>query len=442
MTGTAIPASAWSNLVRKNTSDGSTQNDKKIDFTKSNGKSLKAGSSSSWTGTLDAPEAGTYWVNLQLLGATGSLSIDGKTVASGSARYGALHATDGNGPLPTTDALANFRGSVTLTAGTHTVAVTETADASNAPVQVRVAWVTPSQQQANRDDAVQAAKKASVAVVFAWASASTDLSSPLAEGQDQLISDVAAANPNTVVVLNSSQPVAMPWLSKVKSVLEMWYPGDRGGYATANVLTGAVNPGGKLPFTWPASLDQEVAHQASHPERSSAGTGAQCPGFSGFATPWACAKTTYSEGVNVGYRFYIANNETPLYPFGYGLSYGSSFAYSGLQTATAKDGGETVSFKVTNTGAKTADAVPQVYLGAPTTVPSGAQFAPKALAGYDRITLGAGQSKTVSIHIPLRQLQYWSTTAGWTTAVGARSLFVSTNATTDVLQQVITVSAG
>ncbi len=111
-------------------------------------------------------------------------------------------------------------------------------------------------------------------MVFAWSTGALD--SPLPEGQDQLIADVAAVNPDTIVVLNTSDPVAMPWLSSVKAVLEMWYPGDTGGYATANVLLGRTDPAGRLPFTWPAALGQGVANQpASHPERTSNGVGRQ-----------------------------------------------------------------------------------------------------------------------------------------------------------------------
>jgi beta-glucosidase len=446
MTGTPVPASALSHdgaagLLRTD-AGGTTRTDKTLDFTASKGNPLPAGSTETWTGTLTAPENGTYWLDLQALGATGSLTVDGNSVAGLSARYGTLHATDGNGPLPTTDGIANARAQIALTAGAHSVTVTEKPDASNAPVQVRLAWVTPSQQQADHDAAVKAAKKAKTAVVFAWSSG--DLSKPLPEGQDQLISDIAAVNPDTVVVLNTSQPVAMPWLSKVKSVLEMWYPGDRGGAATAKVLLGEVNPGGKLPFTWPASLDQEVADQpATHPERTSAGadsTGKQCAASSGGGSSGAnpACVTTYSEGIDIGYRFFDATGETPLFPFGYGLSY-TSFRYSGLQTAVAADGGLTVSFKVTNTGTAAGDTVPQVYLGAPATKPAGVQFAAKSLAGYSRVGLAAGASRTVSIHVPLRQLQYWSTSAGWTTATGQRTLFVSTSARADALSTNVTI---
>jgi hypothetical protein len=149
-----------------------------------------------------------------------------------------------------------------------------------------------------------------------------------------------AVNPNTIVVLQSGQPIAMPWLSNVKAVLEAWYAGDQAGAAAADILLGKDGPAGRLPMTWPVSVDQEVAHQSSRPERSDNGVhpdGSLC-GPAGFAPDPTCL-TTYSEGLNIGYRFFDATHETPLCSFGYGLSY-TTFHYSGLQTSSAADGGE------------------------------------------------------------------------------------------------------
>jgi len=450
MTGTPVPASVLSHdgkpgLLETNTKTKATQADSQLDSTSTGKNALPAGSAYAWAGTLTVPSAGSYWLNIQSLGATAGLTVDGKlltTVGAGfgtSPRYGTVHATDGNGPLPTTDGLANGRTEIKLTAGKHTLSVTETPDASGSPVQVRLDWVTPTQQTANTAAAVAAAKKANTAVVFAWADAATDLSSPLPEGQDQLIEDVAKVNPNTIVVLNTSEPVDMPWLGKVKSVLEMWYPGDRGGYATASVLLGQTDPGGKLPFTWPTSISQEVAHQtATHPDRTSAGvtsSGALCT-----STTTATCTTTYSEGIDIGYRFFDATGETPLYPFGYGLSY-TSYRYSSLHVTPAPDDGLNVTFQVTNTGSTTGDAVPQVYLGAPDTKPAGVQFADKALAGYTRTgSLQPGQSETVTIQVPERQLQYWSTARSqWKTATGTRTLYVAANERSSQLSTQITI---
>ncbi len=234
----------------------------------------------------------------------------------------------------------------------------------------------------------------------------------------------------------------MPWLSSVKAVLEMWFPGDSGGYATANVLLGRTDPAGRLPFTWPAALGQGLANQpTSHPERTSNGVGASgnyctTPG-SPFGGP-QCT-TTYTEGIYVGYRWYDQQHLTPLYPFGYGLSY-THFGYSGLHTTAARDGGLDVAFRVTNTGIVTGDEVPQVYLGAPAGPSAGVAFADRALAAYGRITLRPGQTQLVVLHVPARQLQYWDTTASnWVTATGPRPLYVASSERATQLATTITV---
>ena len=451
MTGTPVPASALSHggqpgLLRTNTGDSTSSVVPQLDNTSSNGQALAAGSSWTWTGDLNVPVAGSYWINLGLLGAGGSISLDGTQIArtgfiNGTApRYGVLRPGD-NSVVPTTDGLDNLRTQLNLGAGAHTLTVTVAADVSGDPVQARLNWVTPAQQQANTDAAVAAARHAKTAVVFAWSTGALD--TPLPDGQDQLIADVAAANPDTIVVLNTSDPVAMPWLSSVKAVLEMWYPGDTGGYATANVLLGHTDPAGRLPFTWPAALDQGVANQpATHPERTSNGvdaTGKYCPNPGPGGPFGASCTTTYTEGIHVGYRWYDQQHQTPLYPFGYGLSY-TQFGYSGLRATPARDGGVDVAFQVTNTGSVTGDEVPQVYLGAPASPPAGVAFVDRALAAYGRITLRPGQTQTVTLHIPARQLQYWDTQSGrWVTVTGQRPLYIASNERTTQLTTTITI---
>ncbi|MFK0154709.1 beta-glucosidase [Streptomyces sp. NPDC090493] len=434
LTGTPVPASALSSaghpgLTR--TVGTATNTDPTLDFTTAGGDALAAGTTASWSGTLTAPTTGDYWLNIQSLGATSTLVVDGKTLTtvgggfSTAARYGVVHPTDGNAPAATTDGLANGRTQIHLSAGAHTLNVKTAPDVSGDPVQVRLDWVTPEQQQADHDAAVAAAKKAKTVVIFAWDTSSGDLSSGLPDGQDQLIEDIAAVNPNTIVVVQANQPIAMPWLGKVKAVLDTYYGGDQAGVAAAQLLTGEVNPSGKLPFTWPKDLGQEVAHDPEHPERSSEGVN---------------GVTTYSEGVNIGYRHFDATGQTPLYPFGYGLSY-TSFAYSALHTSNARDGGLDVTFKVTNTGRTAGTEVAQTYLGAPDKAPKGVQFAPKALAAYDRVTLKAGQTKTVTLHVPLRQLQYWSDSSRWTTALGTRSVIVGSSERDAARSQNVLISA-
>jgi beta-glucosidase len=135
-------------------------------------------------------------------------------------------------------------------------------------------------------------------------------------------------------------------------------------------------------------------------------------------------KTTYSEGVNVGYRWFDKEKIAPLFPFGYGLSY-TTFAYSGLKVEKASDGGLDVIVDLKNTGSVDSDEVPQVYLGAPSEIPTGVQFPVRALVAFDRIHLAAGEAKTVTLHVAPRQLQYWSTKEGkWVTATGKRTVSV------------------
>src|SRR5262249_47430070 len=148
-------------------------------------------------------------------------------------------------------------------------------------------------------------------------------------------------NRNTIVLLETGNPVVMPWRDKVKGIVEAWYPGQAGGQAIAEALTGKFNPSGRLPITFPADLTQTPR-----------------PGLPD--TPWGTpTKIDYSEGAEVGYRWYAKTNTTPLFPFGYGLSY-TKFALSDL----AVTGGDTVSatFTVTNTGNRDGADVPQLYL--------------------------------------------------------------------------------
>jgi beta-glucosidase len=434
--GVAVPASALPGLTR----DG--QPDAQIAHTGEH--ALPAGSSPRWHGTLRVPERGEYDLNIQALGATARLRVDGRDVywvgrgLSERPRYADVLPTDGNAPLPTRDGLANGRTRLALDAGAHALEVIAQADASGQPVQVRLAWLTPTERQRDRDEAVKLARRAKTALVFVWSGA--DLAQPLPDEQDALIHAVAGANANTVVVLHSSQPVAMPWLPEVRAVLQMWYPGDEGGPATARILRGEVDPGGRLPFTWPRSIEQTLAHQRAHPERSSEGVDGR-----GTCTAWGpntgddCGRTTYSEGVHVGYRFFDLSQQTPLYPFGYGLSY-TSFAYSALALTPREDGSLTVRFRVRNVGRRSGSVTPQVYLGAPDNVPPGVRFPARALVAFTRIELAPGAARELTLTVPARLLQYWSSTYGWQTATGTRAVYVGAHARDSALTGRITLT--
>ena len=234
------------------------------------------------------------------------------------------------------------------------------------------------------------AKSADVAIVFAhqWTSEGMDLRSlSLPDNQDALIAAVAAANPHTIVVLETGTAVTMPWLSNVASVVEVWYAGSRGHIALANVLTGAVNPSGKLAMTFPRS-EQDLPHPTIPPlakQDRGAGSGA----VNDRAHTASRYSVTYDEGARVGYKWYEAETKQPLFPFGYGLSY-TTYAYSNLKTDSAA---KTVTFTVTNTGKRRGDEIAQVYATLPQQ--SGETF--KRLIGFERITLTPGESKTVTI---------------------------------------------
>jgi beta-glucosidase len=247
--------------------------------------------------------------------------------------------------------------------------------------------------------AASAAAAASVAIVFAnlGESEGSDLSSiDIGTSQDNLITSVAGANPNTIVVLNTGSAVTMPWLSSVKGVLEAWYPGQEDGTAIASVLFGNSDPSGHLPVTFPASLSQVPAS-----------TTAQWPGTGG--------TVQYSEGTDVGYRWYDSQGLTPLFPFGYGLSY-TTFSFSNLNVGSLTAGGAaTVTATVTNTGSRSGADVAQLYL----TDPSASGQPPLQLEGFQRVSLAAGASTTVTFNLTQQNLQYWNSgSSAWATSTG------------------------
>jgi beta-glucosidase len=425
MTGTPIPASAFSHdgkpgLVR--TGAGANQIDAQLNFT--GGNAGPPNSVVTWKGTLTAPHAGNYWIYLQAMGTNAAIRLDGKRLASTGAFQGGVHGdilqANQDNVVPTTDKLDNVRRAVELTAGPHAIEVSTSLDSSNAPVQVRLNWYTPEQRKADHEAAVAAAKSAKVAVVFVWTRLSPVFGLP--GEQDKLVEEIAAVNPNTIVVLNTSQPVALPWLGKVKAVLQMWWPGDEGGWATANLLAGKVSPAGRLPVTWGKRLEDYAATDPKHPERSKKGVD---------------GKTTYSEGVNVGYRWFDKEKIDPLFAFGHGLSY-TTFEYSGLKVEKTAEGGLEVKVHIKNTGGAESDEVPQVYLGAPSEVPAGVQFPVRSFAGFDRIHLAAGEAKTVTLHVAPRQLEYWSTKEGkWVAASGKRTVSVGASSRDLRVEQLI-----
>jgi beta-glucosidase len=242
----------------------------------------------------------------------------------------------------------------------------------------------------NPDKAAALAKNCEVAIVFAyqWESEGMDLPSlSLPENQDQLIAKVAAANPHTIVVLETGSAVTMPWVGNVSAIAEAWYGGSRGAEAVANVLFGVVNPSGKLPVTFPKS-DADLPHREivkPGPESIDHNWAETMKGPAPF-------QIQYDEGLKVGYKWYDAENKEVLFPFGFGLSY-TTFSYSNLKVSSSN--GAHVSFTVTNTGNRAGAEVAEVYAA----LPASAQEPPKRLVGWSKVKLNAGESKDVTVDV-------------------------------------------
>jgi beta-glucosidase len=348
----------------------------------------------SYTGTLTAPETGTYV--LAITNDCGCytptyLTLNGKQLLDD----------------PSTPPVHTYSVAVNLTAGqTYTLGISGDSDA--------LTWATPSALAPGISAAATAAKAAKTAVVVVsddTESEATDrLSLNLPSAQDELVAAVAAANPHTVVVIDAGAPVAMPWLNQVAGVVDAWYPGQNSGTALASVLFGQTDPSGHLPVTFPVSLAQVPAS-----------TTAQFPGDG--------TTVQYSEGLDVGYRWYDAKNIQPLFPFGYGLSY-TSYRYSGLRVTPIASGTQDVSVSavVTNTGHRSGTDVAQLYV----TDPASAGEPPRQLKGFARVNLRPGQSERVRFTLTPSDLQWFDTSApgaaatggGWSQSAGVYQVYV------------------
>jgi beta-glucosidase len=331
-----------------------------------------------WRGTLAVPRSGTYSFSLTGSGST-RLALDGQVAVDDGVAHGR----------------GTWSGAINLRAGHRyqlllTWTPLDNGDGTTSTMAVGMAYESSAIAAA-----AAAARAAQVAVVFAADYSGETFDRPTLElpgDQDALIRAVAAANPHTVVVLNTSGPVFMPWLKQVSSVLEAWYPGEEDGAAVAAVLVGAINPSGHLPVTFPAN------------QGASATSGlAQWPG--------AGLVSSYSEGLEVGYRYNHQTSTRPLFPFGFGLSY-TTFAMGGLSVSPGP-GGVEVSVNVTNTGRRRGGDVVQAYV----TYPAATGEPPGQLAAFRAVTLAAGATLRVTMSIPRSQLARYQGSA-WTVVPG------------------------
>ncbi len=276
------------------------------------------------------------------------------------------------------------------------------------------------------------AKASDVAIVFVNEPTSEGRDMPtlsLSGKQNELVSAVAAANPRTIVVLETGGPAAMPWIGSVGAAIAIWYPGIRGAEALANILFGDVNPSAKLPATFPKS-DADLPHPVifgsapapSAPPAAAPPAGARPagapPAGAGSAPPrmgMAAFDIDYTEGLKVGYKWFQAENKPPLFPFGHGLSY-TTFAYSGLKASI-----DSVSFTVRNTGKRSGTEIAQVYAG----LPAAANEPPKRLVAWEKIQLASGEAKTVTLKIEPKFLSIFNEEKDdWELLAGEYRIFV------------------
>lgn len=346
--------------------------------------------SAEWTGVMTAPATGTVRLGL---------------TARGDARL----LVDGRPVVEHTGALSSRSAPVDLVKGrTYDLRVEYSAAAKNSYQggEVRLFWQHPeSVVSPAMAGAVRAARRARVAVVVVRDYETEGYDRPhlgLPKEQEQLIRRVAAVNPRTVVVVQTGAvSTVRPWARSVEGIIQAWYPGQEQGHAIADVLWGDVNPAGHLPATVPRNV-------------------AQVP-----PTPEGAAP--YTEGIQVGYRGFLADGKRPSYPFGFGLSY-TRFRYGDLRVRpTANGRGAVARFRVTNVGDRRGTAVPQVYVGR---LPSAMETPPRQLAGYDTVRLAPGRSTTVRIRVGAESVSSWDPAADrWRTPRGRVRVYVGSDVT-------------
>ncbi|MGI5239198.1 discoidin domain-containing protein [Dactylosporangium sp. CA-139066] len=321
-----------------------------------------------------------------------------------------------NGVLPLSTASGSSIAVIGVDAGAGTQTIgggsgTVTSSGTTWPItgiQNRVAGtgVTVTYNEGtDQNAAATLARNSTVAVVFASDNygheEGDNTSLNLPNNQDALIAAVAAANPRTVVVLNNNAAILMPWLNQVAGVFEGFYDGQGWGKAIAALLFGDANPSGHLPISFPTALSNMPTS-----------TAAQWPGVNG--------QVQYSEGMQIGYRWYDAHNVAPLFPFGFGLSY-TTFGFSNLHVNAISGNQATVTATVTNTGSRAGTEVAQLYVGHP----AANGEPPHQLQGFQRITLNPGASGTVTFTLPMRAFAHWDDASQtWIASAGSYQILV------------------
>ena len=284
--------------------------------------------------------------------------------------------------------------------------------------------------------AASLAQTTDMAIVFAyqWESEDMDLDSlALPAHQDELIAKVAAANPHTIVVVETGGAVTMPWVRQVNAIVEAWYAGSKGADAVANVLFGEVNPSAKLPITFPLS-DADLPHPTivKPPVESTTQSG-DPDNWKKIAAGLPPFQISYDEGLKVGYKWYDAEKKPVLFPFGHGLSY-TTYSYSNLKVEPGKK--IRASFTLQNTGTRDGAEVAEVYAS----LPAAADEPPKRLVGWSKVKLKAGESREVVVEIDRQYLSVYDPGAhGWKLVPGEYSFQVGGSSQDLPLKQSITL---
>jgi len=361
-------------------------------------KVRKNGYSARWTGKLIAPKTGKYKIGVSVSEGGVRLNLDGKLVID---EWG----DPGNEITEARFNSVSKNVEIEMVEGSaHNIKV-EFHKKMNRNT-IRFEWATPG-QKSPIDDAVKLAIKSEVAVIFAGLSNRIEGGTndkeelKLPGNQDKLISAIAKANPNTIVVLINGTPVEMPWISEVAAVVEAFYPGQEGGDAIANILSGKVNPSGKLPDTFGKKMSDYLSMKY-YPGDEEKGI------------------TEYGEELKVGYRQFDEDNIKPLFPFGYGLSY-TTFNLSNLKVDKQKNI-VVVKVDVTNTGKVAGAEVAQVYVS---DVKASVYRPKKELKGFEKVMLNPGETKTATIELDKFAFSFFSENEdGWILEPGEFEIMV------------------
>jgi len=360
------------------------------------GDPFAAGQSARYSGSFTAPKTGAYRLGLTGWG-DARLYLDGRLIVDMTGEAGRRAVTSAALRL-----VAGQRHDLRIDyAATRPLTFLQ-------PGTLLLQWSTPAAAHSPAvQQAIAAARASDVAVVYlrTYESEERDrVSLKLPQGADELIRAVRTANPRTVVVLATAGPVTMPWLGMTPAVLQSYFGGQEEGSSLARILFGDVNPSGRLPLTYPESETRVPP---------------------GVQNPWGDGlDVAYSEGVHVGYRGYLKAGIRPLFPFGHGLSY-TRFRYSNLDTDAGGDDGASVRVRLENTGRVGGAEVVQVYVGR---LPTAVDTPVRALAGFARVTLGAGESRDLRIPLSRRALSYWDTaTDRWVTPRGTVRVYVGSS---------------